>query len=618
MWAVDTDRLRAAFEVARDELLAQRHPGGYWVGELSSSALATATAASALAIVLRHGTAINGAEPCLVRQRIEAGLAWLDCTQNADGGWGDTPDSPSNIATTMLVVAAMHLAGEADRYAAPLARAFRYLQAQGMIAGLRQRYGKDKTFAVPILANCALAGLVPWHEVAPLPFELACLPRRLLGLLRIPVVSYAIPALVAIGQVRHLHAPPRNPLTRWLRDRLLQRSLQVAEHMQPASGGFLEAVPLTSFVVMGLAATGRASHPVVRQGVGFLLRSVRGDGSWPIDTNLATWVTTLAIGALWAAGQPVARWVSGDWLLGCQHRRTHPFTEAPPGGWGWSDLSGAVPDADDTAGALLALAALRSDLNTAGGGKENGEKRAPADPRIRQIDEAARQGVAWLLGLQNRDGGIPTFCRGWGALPFDRSGVDLTAHALRAWWAWRPIAAGWGALGRRMDHAIRRALEFVLRQQRPDGSWVPLWFGNQYSRDEQNFVYGTSRVLQALRDLGRMETVTARRGVQFLVTQQGCDGGWGGGWTRVGGLGREVSSVEETALAVEALLAAGSQPGVEAAVTRGLAWLAEAVQTGRYRRSSPIGLYFARLWYDEKLYPRIFVVSALGRALAGQ
>ena len=50
---------------------------------------------------------------------------------------------------------------------------------------------------------------------------------------------------------------------------------------------------------------------------------------------------------------------------------------------------------------------------------------------------AAGNGIRWLLDLQNRDGGIPTFCRGWGALPFDRSATDLTAHALRAWMAWR-------------------------------------------------------------------------------------------------------------------------------------------------------------------------------------
>ena len=68
--------------------------------------------------------------------------------------------------------------------------------------------------------------------------------------------------------------------------------------MQPDSGGFLEATPLTAFVVMSLASMGLAQHPIVRQGVEFLLASVRSDASWPIVTNLATWNTTLAMNAL--------------------------------------------------------------------------------------------------------------------------------------------------------------------------------------------------------------------------------------------------------------------------------------------------------------------------------
>ena len=51
---VDAARLRAAYEKVRDELLAERTPDGHWVGELSSSALATATAVSALAVVRRQ------------------------------------------------------------------------------------------------------------------------------------------------------------------------------------------------------------------------------------------------------------------------------------------------------------------------------------------------------------------------------------------------------------------------------------------------------------------------------------------------------------------------------------------------------------------------------------
>jgi len=50
-------------------------------------------------------------------------------------------------------------------------------------------------------------------------------------------------------------------------------------------------------------------------------------------------------------------------------------------------------------------------------------------------------------------------------------------------------------------------------------------------------------------------------------------------------------------------------------VTRGLAWLIEAVESGRFRDPSPIGFYFAKLWYFEKLYPLIFTVAALGRAV---
>jgi squalene-hopene/tetraprenyl-beta-curcumene cyclase len=39
------------------------------------------------------------------------------------------------------------------------------------------------------------------------------------------------------------------------------------------------------------------------------------------------------------------------------------------------------------------------------------------------------------------------------------------------------------------------------------------------------------------------------------------------------------------------------------------------VEVDRGREPSPIGFYFAKLWYYEKLYPLIFTVSALGQAL---
>src|SRR5207247_2179802 len=125
--------------------------------------------------------------------------------------------------------------------------------------------------------------------------------------------------------------------------------------------------------------------------------------------------------------------------LGQQFRAVHPYTGADPGGWAWTDLPGGVPDADDTAGALLAL-----------------RKLAPEDGQAR---ESAAAGVRWLLRLQNRDGGMPTFCRGWGALAFDRSSPDLAAHALAAWAAWEDRLPP--ELRDRVRRAIGRAIRYL-------------------------------------------------------------------------------------------------------------------------------------------------------------
>ena len=638
---VDPDRLEAAYKTARADLLAECDSSGHWVGRLSSSPLSTATAISALVVAEQHkGNASREYRPEEVYQGdlselIVGSLHWLAGHQNDDGGWGDTDRSLSNIATTMLVTAAFRLTGVPVKYSGMMERAEAYINTQGGVAGLRRRFGRDKTFAVPILTNCALAGLVPWRQVSPLPFELACFPQSMYRLLRLPVVSYAIPALVAIGQARFHHAKPFNPIRRMIRSAAIEPSLKVLEAMQPESGGFLEATPLTSFVVMSLASIGRAEHPVTRRGVEFLLASVRPDGSWPIDSNLATWNTTLSINALAAGGEDVSSLECLDWLLSCQHTKEHPMSGAAPGGWAWTDLAGGVPDVDDTAGALLALAAWRREL------VRDGET---SDDCTRRIERAARDGVEWLLSVQNNDGGWPTFCRGWGKLPFDRSSPDLTAHAMRALCAWRnglseleddllasdterspnrsTLQPPKQKLSVRIAQAMEAGQRYLANKQRDDGSWVPLWFGNQHHKDEENPIYGTARVLPVFRDLAQLDSEPARRAIEWLIQSQDASGGWSGDGTAENQRIGEHCTVEETALALDALLAArGGEPlesgepsSLQVAIDQGLVWLAEAIESGRHQQSAPIGFYFAKLWYYERLYPMIFAVSALGQA----
>ena len=556
----------------RRHLLAARGPHGHWDGELSSSALSTATAAFTLC---RHGDPAHA-------PLVAAGLQWLVDTQNPDGGWGDTTLSLSNLSTSALVWAALTLPEAAGR-ADPVKRVEGYLRAAAgslepapFAKAVADRYGKDRTFSVPILTMLALAGrLGPdgWRHMPQLPFELAALPRRLFAWVRLPVVSYALPALIAIGQVRHHHRPTWNPLTRLARTLASGRTLRVLRAIQPTTGGYLEATPLTAFVAMSLLACGRRDDPVVADGVRFLAASARPDGSWPIDTNLATWVTTLAVNALGDHLPEADRGPIRDWLLAQQYRVRHPYTDAPPGGWAWTDLAGGVPDADDTPGALLALAKL-----------------GPPDACIL---DAADAGCRWLLGVQNRDGGIPTFCRGWTGLPFDRSSADLTAHTLLAWHAWRDHLP---ELRPTLDAATNRGLAYLSRTQRPDGAWAPLWFGNQHAADIANLTYGTSRVLRLVAhgDLLPTDFVTRlHRAAAWLRDNQNPDGGWGG---RAG----TPSSVEETALAVEGL---GGDP-------RGLTWLEAATARGTVFPPAPIGFYFANLWYYERLYPVVFTAAA--------
>jgi len=407
--------LENAIENARKRLLGALSSEGRWEGELSSSALATSVASFALKL---------GGKTELA----ERGFRWLENNRNSDAGWGDSPESPSNFTTTLLCRCALN-----EDVGSP----------QEVSESILDFYGSDQTFSVPILTMCILSGKLgdDWALLPQLPFELAVFPHRFYKFLRLPVVSYALPALIAIGLVRHKHKPSK---LAFYREGLVARVLEILRGIQPESGGFLEAAPLSGFVAMSLTGAGFSDHPVTQSCFEFLENTIREDGSWPIDINLSSWVTSLSVRALEGDLSEEQKTGIREHLLKTQWKEEHPFTHAAPGGWGWTYVQGGVPDADDTAAALIALHQLGCDTSV------------------------AENGIQWLLDLQNRDGGMPTFCKGWGKLPFDRSCPDLTAHAIRAFWVWRENVNS--SLWEKMEHSIRSGLRYLERQQRV---WKP-------------------------------------------------------------------------------------------------------------------------------------------------
>lgn len=584
---MNKEKYQPFFENTRRALLDARNEEGVWCGHLSSSPLATAVAVFAL-----YSVDARKYQPF-----IQNGLKWLAEHQQGDGSWGDAETlDPGNLSTTLLCYC-VFFAVDSGENVERIARTQHWIEQHAgslrpgdLAEAVYAVYGKDRTFAVPILTMCALAGVLGpdgWSYVRPLPFELAVLPRSLFRWLRLTVVSYALPALIAIGQVKFYYDPPRNLLARFLRRLTLKKTLKILTGLQPSNGGFLEAAPLTAFVTMSLAAMEYKDHPVVQKGVEFLVQSVREDGSWPIDTNLSTWLTSLAIEALRpdldeTVFSEQEKIHLTEWYLKQQFNQVHPFTGAKPGGWAWTNLPGSVPDADDTAGALVALYRL--------------------GVRNERVLAAAEKGVQWLLDLQNGDGGIPTFCRGWGRLEFDRSCPDLTAHAISAWLAWRELLSV--KIQVRIDKAMDRAIHYLKISQKSDGSWLPLWFGNPFTEEKKNPVYGTSKavnVISKLRMCNGLIEQMKRNGIEYLLKSQNSDGGWGA-------QKNARSTIEETAMSLNAIQSANIKEDskiAEKIEERGLDWLVNRTEKGCIFRSSPVGLYFAKLWYSEVLYPLI-------------
>ncbi|RXQ89882.1 squalene--hopene cyclase [Ancylomarina salipaludis] len=578
------EKRKQLFQNLEQKILSLRNENNLWTGRLSSSALSTSLAVFALWKYDKQK----------YQQQITQGLNWLVANRNADGAWGDTIRSQSNLSTTLITWATFSIVEKDEKFLetirdaeAWLKRRVGSLEPEKLSQAILDHYKSDQTFSVPILAMCAISGRLGengWTLVPQLPYHLAIFPHRLFRWLRLSVVSYAIPALIAIGLVKSQHSK-KNMFRRAVRAICRKRVLDVLKAKQPDNGGFLEATPLTAFVLMSMVHADYQDLDVSEKAAQFLSHSIREDGSWPIDTNLSTWVSSLSLNALSDASLSLIDSQSDMQanLLEQQYKKIHPFTRTKPGGWAWTNLQGGVPDTDDTSGALIALHRLSKDKGL--------------------VLEAARNGISWLISLQNKDGGFPTFCKGWGKLPFDCSCPDISAHAIKAFVIWRDEFDK--KFQKKINRSLKKAVSYLKKTQLQDGSFQPLWFGNELGEHHQNPVYGTSIVLYGLAELQKSGyeglNTMIEKAVRFLSMTQHHHGGWGGD--------KDLPpSIEETSLALRAMAACGK----ESLAHRAAECLMQIIPENLDEiKATPIGLYFASLWYYEDMYPLVFACSAL-------
>jgi squalene-hopene/tetraprenyl-beta-curcumene cyclase len=242
-----------------------------------------------------------------------------------------------------------------------------------------------------------------------------------------------------------------------------------------------------------------------------------------------------------------------------------------------------------------------------------GGTRPAADGRLDFANAIARA-REWIVGLQCRDGGWAAFDADntyhyLNNIPFADHGAlldpptaDLTGRCLS-------MLAQLGETAEKSP-AVRRAIEFLRRDQREDGSW--------YGRWGMNYVYGTWSVLCALNAAGiDRASPMVRKAVDWLVKIQNADGGWGEDATSYGldyrGYVPAPSTASQTAWALLGLIAAGEVG--HPAVARGISCLLQTQgEDGCWAEERYTATGFPRVFYLRYHgYRKFFPLWALAR-----
>ncbi len=627
---LDNAAVEGVIANATTALLKQQKGDGHWVYELE----ADATIPSEYVLLVHYlGENAN------IELERKIGVYLRRIQSDSHGGWALYHAGAFDISATVKAYFALKMIGD-DIHAPHMVRAREAILAHG---------GASKANVFTRI-QLALFGETGWNNTPTVPAELILLPRWFP--IHLSKMSYwartvIVPLLVLQAlkplarNARSVHVPElfapkaehaanRAPhqnrawaaffgaldwvLKRvdpvWpkgLRQRAIRGCVDFVTERLNGEDGLGAIYPAMANSVMMFDALGYApDHPdraIARLSVEKLL-VVKDDEAYCQPCVSPVWDTALACHALMEAGDEHAaaaaaqalQWlkprqvldVAGDWA------EERPGVR--PGGWAFQYNNAHYPDLDDTAVVVMALERAR-------------EAVAPDT----DYSEAIARGREWVEGLQSKNGG-------WGAfdadntyhylnnIPFADHGAlldppteDVTGRCIGML----------AQLGEKPDSPrLKAAVDYLARVQFKDGSWFGRW--------GVNYIYGTWSALAGLNAVPvDPQTLMIRKAVEWLVSIQNPDGGWGEDCDSYklsySGYARAPSTASQSAWALLGLMAAGEVD--HPAVARGIAYLRDTQEEdGLWGQEHYTGGGFPRVFYLRYHgYPKFFPLWAVAR-----
>ncbi|MFF2481866.1 prenyltransferase/squalene oxidase repeat-containing protein [Paenibacillus sp. NPDC058071] len=567
---LDRNKIRTALDQLADELLLRQSPDGAWRLCFDSG-----TMSDCYYIVTQR--LFGHADETLIRRITDRILS----RQYANGAWKVYPDEQDgNLDATVEAYYALLCSGYYQPNHPRLASARNFILEKGGLAAVQSMLTQ---------ALLAATSQAEWPKSLRIPLEAFFSDPPPLDIFSLSGHArvHLVPVLIMANESFSASFPGMPDLSNLYADESSGKSFQSDSTWIAALLGLIEMLGVAALLPSGGDAAKRRAlqflfdrmepngtlltYSTATMLMMLALLSQNYSPSSPVITNMSAgirsllchgqphiqvassevWDTALLASAMRSSGlqpntapleragaylQARQQWRRGDWA------RRAPNAE--PGGWGFSDVNTLYPDVDDSAAALRAI--------------------RPYADRSSSQQEDWQRGLSWVLAMRNKDGGWPAFEREGDPLPIqffafegakdialDPSTPDLTG---------RTLLFLVQELGVSVNNSwIERTVQWLLSQQRPDGSWYGRW-GICY-------VHGTGAVVQALLAAGVADDHPAiRKAVKWLTRIQNEDGGWGESclsdkkrvYIPLG-----VSTISQTAWALDALTAALPKPTKE-------------------------------------------------------